>query len=298
MPEEILQYLQTPNARQLFGLVVGAVVLITVVFLAKRLVPRYVEAAQSRYRLRKFITFAGYLVFIIFLFVIYSKQLSGLTVFLGVAGAGVAFALQEVIASFAGFLAINTSSFYKVGDRVMLGGIKGDVIDIGFLRTTIMQIGDWVSSDQYNGKIVRIANSFIFKEPVFNYSGDFPFLWDEIQIPIRTYSDYRYGKKVFLEILEETQGEYARSAAIAWRGMTTRFMVEDAKVTPGVTISFNENWITFTLRYVVDYKMRNVTKDLLYGKILDAIKASDGRLAVASTAMEVTNIHATPPAPK
>jgi small-conductance mechanosensitive channel len=63
---------------------------------------------------------------------------------------------------------------------VELGGIKGDVIDIGILRTTIMQIGEWVSGYQYNGRIVRVANSFVFKEPVFNYSAEFPFLWDEI----------------------------------------------------------------------------------------------------------------------
>ena len=63
--------------------------------------------------------------------IVYSNQLTGFTVFLGVAGAGIAFALQEVIASVAGFIAINFSSFFKVGDRVLLGGIKGDVIDVG-----------------------------------------------------------------------------------------------------------------------------------------------------------------------
>ena len=75
--------------------------------------------------------------------------------------------------------------FYKTGDRVQLGGIKGDVMDIGVLRTTVMEIGQWVDGDLYNGRIVLVANSFVFKEPVFNYSGDFPFLWDGIKIPIQ-----------------------------------------------------------------------------------------------------------------
>jgi small-conductance mechanosensitive channel len=65
--------------------------------------------------------------------------------------------------------------FYNSGDRVQLGGIKGDVMDIGVLRTTIMETGQWVDGDLYNGRIVLIAASF-FKEPVFNYSGDFPFM--------------------------------------------------------------------------------------------------------------------------
>ena len=61
---------------------------------------------------------------------------------------------------------------------MQLGGIKGDVIDVNVLRTTLMETGQWVDGDLYNGRIVRIANSFVFKEPVFNYSGDFPFLWE------------------------------------------------------------------------------------------------------------------------
>jgi small-conductance mechanosensitive channel len=62
----------------------------------------------------------------------------------------------------------------QYGDRVQLGGIKGDVMDIGVLRTTIMET-EWVDGDLYNGRIVLIA-SYVFKEPVFNYSGDFPFM--------------------------------------------------------------------------------------------------------------------------
>jgi small-conductance mechanosensitive channel len=60
----------------------------------------------------------------------------------------------------------------QYGDRVQLGGIKGDVMDIGVLRT-IMETGQWVDGDLYNGRIVLIANSYVFKEPVFNYSGTF-----------------------------------------------------------------------------------------------------------------------------
>lgn len=79
--------------------------------------------------------------------VVYSSELSGLTVFLSVVGAGIAFALQEVIASMAGFIAINFTIFFKVGDRVFLRGIKGDVIDVGVLSSSLMEIGNWVSGD-------------------------------------------------------------------------------------------------------------------------------------------------------
>src|SRR5690606_17311423 len=96
---------------------------------------------------------------------IFSDKLSNLTVALGVTGAGIAVALKEVIASVAGWFAISFNHFFRVGDRVQLGGIKGDVIDIGVLRTTLMEIGEWVDGDLYNGRTVRVFNSFVFKEP-------------------------------------------------------------------------------------------------------------------------------------
>jgi small-conductance mechanosensitive channel len=100
-----------------------------------------------------------------------------------------------VIASVAGWMAVSFGGFYKVGDRVELGGIKGDVIDIGILRTTIMQIGEWVSSDQYNGRIVRVANSFVFKEPVFNYSAEFPFSLGRNHAPYKVWQRLPTGAR-------------------------------------------------------------------------------------------------------
>jgi small-conductance mechanosensitive channel len=131
---------------------------------------------SSKYKFKKTTNFFGYILFVFGILYTFNAKLSGLETALGVAGAGIAFALQEVIASIAGYVTVFTSNFYKVGHRVKLGGIKGDVIDIGLLRTALMEIGDWVNGDLYNGKMVRVANSFVFKEPVYNYSVDFPFL--------------------------------------------------------------------------------------------------------------------------
>ena len=234
------------------------------------------------------INFLGYVLFVFGILYIFNTKLSGIGTALGVAGAGIAFALQEVIVSVAGYVTVFTSNFYKVGDRVKLGGIKGDVIDIGLLRTTLMEIGDWVNGDLYNGKMVRVANSFVFKEPVYNYSGDFPFLWDEITIPIKTEGDYKYAKETFLNILQEEVGDFAETSQVAWDKMIGNYSIENAKVSPIVSMSFDENWITFTLRYVVDYKSRRGTKSILFDKILSAIKESEKRIEVASTAFEIT----------
>lgn len=288
--DKITTFLQSDTGVRLTTLLLTIVIILVIASFIKRLIPKYISATETRYRTRKFIGFIGYFLIVIAILIIYSNKLSGISVFLGVAGAGIAFAIQEIIASIAGFIAINFSNFYKVGDRVKLGGIKGDVIDIGLLRTSLMEIGDWVDGDLYNGRITRVANSFVFKEPVFNYSGQFPFLWDEIKVPVRITSDYEWATTAFEGILTDVQGDFAKKATQSWGKMTESMMVEKAQVAPMVKLAFDENWITFNLRYVVDYKSRRTTKDLISRKILETVKNSAGKIAIASSSLEVTTI--------
>ena len=176
-------WLANPIVGKLIAVGIGILVINFIFRVLSRSLPRYIQDSDARYRIRKVIVFIGYFCILLYITIVFSDRLGRLTVVFGVIGAGVAFALQEVITSLAGWVAISLGQFYKPGDRVQLGGIMGDVIDISILRTTLMECGNWVKADLYNGRIVRIANSFVFKEPVFNYSGDFPFVWDEITVP-------------------------------------------------------------------------------------------------------------------
>jgi small-conductance mechanosensitive channel len=180
--------------------------------------------------------------------------------------------------------------FYRVGDRVQLGGIKGDVIDIGVLRTTLMQVGEWVNADQYNGRIVRVANSFVFKEPVFNYSGEFPFLWDEIMVPVKYGSDYRVARTLIEAVASEVVGDYTAGAEEAWKPITRRYVIERATVQPTVTLAANSNWVEFTVRYVVDYKARRTTKDRLFTRLLEEIDRVPDQVGIAAASINIEKL--------
>jgi len=286
--DQILAIFDNPIFVNIASVFLLFIVVYLIVKILQKTAFKLVKDNSAKYRFKKLINFLGYLIFIIGVILIFNTKLSGLGTALGVAGAGIAFALQEVIVSVAGYIAVFTSHFYRVGDRVKLGGIKGDVIDIGILRTTLMEIGDWVNGDLYNGKMVRVANSFVFKEPVYNYSGDFPFLWDEITIPIKTKGDYKYAKEIFTKILKEEVGDFAGSSQNAWDNMIGKYDIENARVQPMISMVFDQNWITFTLRYVVDFKSRRSTKSNLSDKILTAINSSKGKIEVASAAIEIT----------
>lgn len=284
------EWLMNATVGRLVAMVIGiASIWALVKFLKVRFTSR-MEQADAKYKTRKLFDLAGFVLVIVLISAVYSEKLGGLTVALGVAGAGIAFALQEVIASVAGWLAIIFGDFYRTGDRVQLGGVKGDVIDIGVLRTTMMEVGQWVDGDLYNGRIVLVANSFVFKEPVFNYSSDFPFLWDEIKVPVMFGSDYDEARELFGTVLNEVAGGLSASSQAKWKGMVSKFMVEDARTKPWVTLIFNDNWVEFTLRYVVGYKDRRGVKDALFTRILKEVEATEGRIKFASATFQVVGV--------
>ncbi len=273
-----------PILGKIFFAILGILIISLLIRFFQYSLTRYLKDRDSRYYARKLIAFIGYVAGFIFITIVFKDRLGGLTVAIGVASAGIAFALQEVIASIAGWIAISFGGFYKPGDRVQLGGIKGDVIDIGILRTTLMELGEWVQSDLYTGRIVRIANSFVFKEPVFNYSGDFPFLWDEINVPVKYGSDHQLARKILEQVVEEIVTDDVMSAVkTAWQVMVRKYLIENASVEPTVALVLTDNWMEFTVRYVVDYKKRRLTKDKIFMRILDEFTKTENRVSIAST---------------
>jgi small-conductance mechanosensitive channel len=287
MEEAINSLLENPTLYKAGILLIAILFIVLISKLVQRNLISRISESDRRYKFKKLTTFIGYLAVIIVLLIIYADNLGGLTIALGVAGAGIAFALQEVITSFAGWLAILFGGFYKTGDRVQLGGIKGDVMDIGVLRTTLMEIGQWVDGDLYNGRIVLVANSFIFKEPVFNYSGDFPFLWDEIKVPVQYGSNYDKAKILFYDIAKSMAGDLSELSQEKWIELQRKYLLENAITEPIVTIIANDNWVEFTIRYVVNYKRRRITKSNLFTKILEEVAKPDNQIKLASATFHI-----------
>ncbi len=286
----LTHWLSIPLVRSGIGAVVGVVLLLVLSRLFRRSIGRHVKDTAARYRARKAVSFTFYVASGLLLAAIFSDRLAGLTVAFGVAGAGIAFALQHVIVSIGGWVAISFGNFYATGDRIQLAGVKGDVIDIGILRTTLMEIGQWVDADLYNGRIVRIANRHVFTEPVFNYSADFPFLWDEITIPVRYGSDWKLARQMMAAVADEVCKDFALQSREAWLTAVRKYRLEEAAVEPVVTMAANDNWLQFTLRYVVDYRKRRAVKDQLFTRIFEKVDGSHDRIRLASATFEIVNV--------
>ena len=289
MEKLIKQWLADPWVIKFLIAFLGLVIIRLLVGALRRSLPGYVKDSQARYRVRKLITYAGYLLVLLFLAVVFKDKLGGLTVVLGFTGAGIAIALQEVIVSLAGGIAIATGNFYTTGDRVKIGGTTGDVIDIGILRTTLMECGDWVKADLPTGRLVRVANSLVFREAIFNYSVDFPFLWDEIVIPIKYGSDYHLARDIFSRTLAEVVGDYTEYAKRVWKEIVKKFFIEETMIDPVVTLAFTDNWVELTGRFITDYRRRRDTKDKIFSRLLMEIDQTEGRVGVATASFELVN---------
>ncbi|CAN5299061.1 hypothetical protein BH11CYA1_BH11CYA1_22330 [soil metagenome] len=282
-----LQILFEPLTLKIIMALGGLAILSVIVAFVRRSLGRYIQESSKRYASKKIVDFCGYFFGLLLVTIVFKDALGNLAVVLGAATAGIAFALKEVIVSIAGWVAVTFGDFYKVGDRIQLGGIKGDVIDIAFGRTTLMELGEWVAGDLYTGRIVRVSNSFVFSEPFFNYSGDFPFLWDECKIPIKYGCDHKLTRHILEQAAVEVSSDVIELAEQSWRTIEKKYLVEDARTSPMVTLVLNDNWMEFTVRYVVNYRRRRLAKDQLFTLILEAVEKTEGKVAFASATFQL-----------
>jgi len=264
-------------------------VLVLIVIL-RRALKRQIPDTSLRYKSQKGIEILGYILIVLLSISFFTGSIKDFGLAIGLLTAGITITLQELILSIAGSFYIFLVRVYKPGDRIEISGIKGDVIDIDSIYTTMMEIGEWVSSDNYSGRIVKLSNAFVFKGPVYNYSRDFPFVWDEFTIPIRYGSDMELAKTIFIEVASEELSKYVEESITKWQEVVSKYYIEDAQVEPTLAISLNDNWTSFNLRYIVDYKKRRVTKHRLNEQIGKRIQQTEGKVTLASATVEIVRI--------
>ncbi len=197
----------------------------------------------------------------------------------GLVTAGLAFALQKVVSSIAGYIVILRGRNFTVGDRISMGGVRGDVIGLGFIQTTIMEMGQppsvqsadpamWVKSRQFTGRIVTVANNKIFDEPIFNYTRDFPFIWEEIAIPITYETDRRKTEEIMLAATKKHTLEINQMSQESVQKLENDYFVNVQDFEPKVYYRITDNWLELTVRFIVgEHKIRevknNISRDML-----------------------------------
>ncbi|MGB3345174.1 MAG: mechanosensitive ion channel family protein [Aequorivita sp.] len=267
---------------------------ILIVLLLIQLIRVYLKKKISntalRYKAQKSIEVFGYLLLILLGISYFAGVIKDFPLIIGISTAGLAFALQEPILSIVASIYIVLLKVYQSGDRIEINGIKGDVIDVDSMYTTMMEIGEWISGDNYSGRIVKLSNAFVFKGGVYNYSQDFPFVWDELNLSIRYESNVELAKSIVTQIASEILSEFTLSSREQWKEMVSKFYIEDAQLEPTLAISLTDNGLKFNLRYIVDYKKRRSVKHLLSDRIRIEFENTNGEITFATTTIELIKI--------
>ncbi len=254
---------------------------------------------QLRFWTRQGISLLAAVVLVLGLLSIWFNDPTRLATAFGLVSAGVAFALQQVITSLAGYLVILRGNTFTVGDRISMGGVRGDVMRLGFIQTTIMEMGQppsvqgsdptmWVKSRQFTGRIVTVSNSQIFSEPVYNYSRDFPFIWEEMMIPITYQADRAYVERTLIESARLHATDPDTMAVGAKEHLQHTFGVEPIELQPRVYWRITDNWMELTVRFIVGTHQIRGAKDAMTRHIIG--KLDEAGIGIASATYDIVGM--------
>jgi small-conductance mechanosensitive channel len=226
----------------------------------------------------------------------------------GLIGAGIAFALQRVITAVAGYFVILRGKTFNVGDRILMGGVRGDVVGLSFMQTRIMEMGQspreetdtksWVRSRQFTGRIVTVTNDKVFDEPVFNYTHAFAYIWDEVSVPVRYSSDHAAAEKCIVSAAAKHALSRDKIGDEEVRRLEQRFGIDVGEIDPSVFWRITEDWLEMTVRFLgPDHGIRRIkdqmTREMMAGFARDGVEIGATRQeAVAPAASKKA-----PPAP-
>ncbi len=249
---------------------------------------------QARFWTRQGVSLLATVILILGLLSIWFNDPTRLATAFGLVSAGLAFALQQVVTSIAGYFVILRGSTFTVGDRISMGGVRGDVLRLGFIQTTIMEMGQppsvqsaepavWVRSRQFTGRIVTVTNSKIFAEPVFNYTRDFPFIWEEMALPITYQADRRRAEEILLEAARLHAIDPASLEHRVKGDLQERFGIDPNDLVPRVFYRITDNWLELTVRFILGTHQIRGAKDLMSRHVLAELDKAGIGVASATT---------------
>lgn len=250
--------------------------------LAQALLINPLTDAVSRYNLQRVLRLvAAVAIALIAVSVLFANWYTAVVSF-GVLSLVVGLAVQTPFTSLMGWVYILVRAPYRVGDRIRIGDATGDVIDVGYLDTTLWEFGgQYLSTDHPSGRVIRFPNSHVLSNAVYNYSWPlFPYLWNEITFHVAYNSDLEFVSTVMREVAEEEIGDAMRERIRTYRELLSQTPVDELQVRehPSVVFRVNQNtWIDATVRYLVEPREAGRVKTRLIQKMLERLNAEPER---------------------
>lgn len=264
-----MQYL--PLLKRLFLAAFFVFCVLSIAKYAEALVVKYGHVKAVKYNLVRLVRILAILtVFMIIIAFLFENWYTA-AVSLGLFSLVLGFALQTPISSFIGWLYIIIRNPYKVGDRIQISSFKGDVVEIGYLDTTLWEFGgEYLTNDLPSGRLIRFPNTMVLQSEVFNYSWrKFPYIWNEIPFHIAYESDFVYVEDVLKSVTKEILGTDMDEKVKELKMLIQETPVDELTIReyPFVTFRINTNtWVEATINYLVDPKQASSVRSTIIKK--------------------------------
>jgi small-conductance mechanosensitive channel len=271
----------------ILGRVIRAVALIVIVFAVAQAISIYaigrIEDATTRFTLKRIehlvVALAIAVIAVSILFVNWYPALTAL----GIGSIIIGLAVQTPMKSFIAWIYILVRRPYQVGDRVKIGDATGDVIDVGYLDTTLWEFGgEYLSTDHPTGRVIRFPNEKVLDTMVWNYSWPlFPYVWNEIKFQIAYQSDLQFVAETMQRIVEEDLGEEMVKRVEVYRELLARTPVDELEVRSRPRVIFRADevtWLDAIVRYLVPPREAGSVKTRLIPKLLAALNKHPERV--------------------
>jgi small-conductance mechanosensitive channel len=261
--------------------------LIVIVLTIARAVSIYglgrIEDPSTRFTLQRILHLVVALaITVIGISIIFVNWYAALAAF-GIGSIIIGLAVQTPMKSFIAWIYILVRQPYRVGDRIQIGEATGDVIDVGYLDTTLWEFGGkYISGDHPSGRVIKFPNEQVLDEIVYNYSWPlFPYIWNEIKFPVAFNADLEFIASTMQKVTEEELGKEMIDRVQTFRDLLARTPVDELEVheRPRVIFRVSENtWLEAIVRYLVSPREAGRVKTRLIKKLLAALNAAPDKV--------------------
>ena len=254
--------------------IIQSILVILVLWILNKLAVRLfshgsVEEIRRQYHWRKTIEYTLFTIGALVIGNLWIRNFESIVTFLGLLSAGIAIALKDVFMNIAGWAFLFIRKPFDVGDRIQIGKVKGDVIDMRLFQFSLLEIGNWVDADQSTGRVVHVPNAKIFLQAQANYSLGFNYIWNEQNIYITLDSDYKRAKSLLLDILDTHLLDEIEKAEAAFKKARHRHLIIYNQFTPGIFVDITERGVQMSLRYLCNPRKRRMIQHAITESILE-----------------------------
>lgn len=269
--------------------IVGIVIVLLVNYFVVLLINQQIDHVGRRHQLR---VYSRTVTLIVILLGLVALWLPNGQIFLSVLAlfaAALTVTLSRPITNVMAWLVIVTRAPIRVGDRVEIGEVHGDVVDIGILHTHLLELGNWVDAQQSTGRVVHIPNSFIFDGPVFNATDQFNLIWNEMDFYLTVESDWETARDILINLATPLHATIEQAALEAAERMTQRYAYKRGITTPFVYVKLLRDGLKLSLRYLcIPRRRRGTAHDITIG-FLSAIRENP-RIVLAAPSYRIKTV--------